>query len=289
MKKAFLLTALVIMVSCNNRPDPGQSSGKIITVSIAPYKYFVDSIGGGDFSVNVMVPPGSDPHVYEPVPGQITRLRASEGYINNGFLGFEMSWLDRFYEANPRMKRLDLGKSIDPVDSGHEHGGDHLEAADPHYWVSPKCALEMASAIKKFLQELNPSASAKYEDNWNKLAGRIAELDKRSVEYFSPYRGKAFMIYHPNLAYLARDYGLREIAVEAQGKEPSPALMKNLIDISEADSITTIFVQREFDTRNARAIASETGARLVIIDPLAENWYVATSSIIEALHNSFKK
>ncbi len=288
MKIPFLLLAFVTLISCSG-PGSGTSTEKTITVSIAPYKYFVDSIGGGDFSVNVMVPPGSDPHIYEPVPGQITRLRASVGYISNGYLGFEMTWLDRLYETNPGMKKLDLGKSVEPIESAHEHEGEHVEGADPHYWVSPRCALEMALAIRNFLQELNPQASEKYEDNFKRLCGRIKELDNRAGQYFNSYRGKAFMIYHPNLAYLARDYGLREIAVESEGKEPSPSFMRSLIDLSKKDSITTIFVQREYDTRNARSIAAETGATLVIIDPLAENWYASTSFIIEALHQSFNR
>ena len=113
---------------------------RIITVSIAPFKYFVEAIAGDDFTVNVMVPPGSDPHVYEPFPEQITKLRTSEAYISNGYLGFEMTWLDRFYETNTGMKKLNLGESIDPIESEHHHEGDNLEGADPHYWVSPKCA-----------------------------------------------------------------------------------------------------------------------------------------------------
>lgn len=287
MKKAFFLLLVALFASCSYQKS-NNSSEKIITVSISPFKYFVDAISGGDFVVNVMVPPGSDPHIYEPVPGQITKLRASVGYIANGFLGFEMTWLDRFYETNPRMKRLNLGESIEPIESAHNHEGDHVEGADPHYWVSPKCALAMASSIKTFLKELNPSESGKYEDNFLKLSARITELDNRCRENFSGYSGKAFMIYHPNLAYLARDYGLKEIAVESEGKEPSPSMMKELIDVSRRDSIKTIFVQREYDTRNARAIAGETDARLVIIDPLAEDWYSSTLAIIDALHESLK-
>ncbi|HLN54483.1 MAG TPA: zinc ABC transporter substrate-binding protein [Bacteroidales bacterium] len=287
MKKAFFLLLLALFASCSYQKN-NNSSEKIITVSISPYKYFVDAISGGDFIVNVMVPPGSDPHIYEPVPGQITKLRASVGYIANGFLGFEMTWLDRFYETNPDMKKLNLGESIEPIESEHHHEGDHVEGADPHYWVSPKCALAMAASVRTFLNELNPSQSEKYEENYLRLTARIGELDSRCREYFSGYNGKAFMIYHPNLAYLARDYGLKEIAVESEGKEPSPSMMKELIDISRRDSIKTIFVQREYDTRNARAIAGETGARLVIIDPLAEDWYSSTLAIIDALHESLK-
>lgn len=287
MKKAFFLLILGVFVSCSRSGN--NTTEKIITVSIAPYKYFVEAIAGGDFTVNVMVPPGSDPHIYEPVPGQITKLRASAGFISNGYLGFEMTWLERLYETNPDIRKLNLGESIDPIKSEHHHEGDNLEGADPHYWVSPKCALRMAESVKTFLQELMPSSSVKYEENYLKFISRIQELDKRSEEYFSFYRGKSFMIYHPNLAYLARDYGMREIAVESEGKEPSPSMMKDLIDISRKDSITTIFVQREYDTRNARSIAAETGARLVIIDPLAEDWYASTAAIIDALHESFKK
>lgn len=283
--KKILFFLLFPFISCNNQSSD-KSAEKIVTVSIAPYKYFVDAIAGGDFIVNVMVPPGSDPHIYEPVPGQISRLRASLGYISNGFLGFELAWLERFYETSPRMKKLNLGDIIEPIDAGHDHHGEHTESADPHYWVSPKSALKMAEAVRDFLKELNPSSSAKYDENFAGLSDRIIELDTRSTEYFSQFRGRSFMIYHPNLAYLARDYGLREIAVESEGKEPSPAMMKELIDVSRRDSISTIFVQREYDTRNARSIAGETGARLVIIDPLAEDWYESTSSIIEALHQS---
>ena len=96
---------------------------------------------GDDFKVNVMVPAGSDPHIYEPFPEQISKLRKSVGYISNGYLGFEMNWLDRFYETNRSMKKLSLGDKIDPIESEHQHEGEHVEGADPHYWVSPKCAV----------------------------------------------------------------------------------------------------------------------------------------------------
>lgn len=287
MKKIPIFLLLVLIVSCNNsRNKPAE---RIITVSIAPFRYFVEAIAGNDFSVNVMVPPGSDPHVYEPVPEQITRLRSSEGYVSNGYLGFEMAWLDRFYEANPGMKKLNLGETIDPISSSehHEHGMN--EGADPHYWVSPKCAASMASAIKSFVSELNPAHAGMYEKNYSLLMKKIGKLDTRADSLFSGFRGKAFMIFHPNLAYVARDYGLREIAVEWEGKEPSPARMKELIDIAAHDSIKAIFVQREFDKRNAKVIAGETGAELVIIDPLSADWYSATAEIIDDIYKSFKK
>ena len=130
---------------------------RIITVSIAPFKYFVKAIGGDDFKVNVMVPAGANPHIYEPFPKQIINLRKSVGYISNGYLGFEITWLDRFYDTNRTMKKLSLSKNIEPLGSSHHHEGDHVEGADPHYWVSPKCALIMALSVRDFLCELNPA------------------------------------------------------------------------------------------------------------------------------------
>jgi zinc transport system substrate-binding protein len=284
MRKTFFFLITVLFISCGrNSSDQGN---KIITVSIAPFKYFVEEIAGNDFKVNIMVPAGADPHTYEPFPEQINKLRKSAGYISNGYLGFEMNWLDRFYETNPTMKKLSLGEGIDPLASEHHHEGGHLEGADPHYWVSPRCALVIAGSVREFLTELNPLQKQKYETNYQLLISKIKEVDARAKELFSSAPSKGFMIYHPNLAYIARDYGLEEIPVEFEGKEPTPFRMKELIDRARKDNLKTIFVQVEYDTKNAKAIAGEIGAKIILIDPLSENWQKSTLDIINALHNS---
>jgi zinc transport system substrate-binding protein len=284
MRKIFFLLITCFTISCGR--DGTDSGKKIITVSIAPFKYFVEEIAGNDFTVNIMVPAGADPHTYEPFPEQINKLRKSVAYISNGYLGFEMNWLDRFYETNQSMKKLSLGDSIDPLTSSHQHEGGHIEGADPHYWVSPRCALIIASSVKGFLCELNPVQKPKYESNYHVLISKIQEVDNKARELFSDVPDKCFMIYHPNLAYIARDYGLEEIPVEFEGKEPTPSRMRELIDRARKDKLKTIFVQREYDTKNARAIAGEIGAQIILIDPLSENWLKATSEIIFAVHKS---
>jgi zinc transport system substrate-binding protein len=284
MRNIFLVLITCLTISCGRGvPDSGN---KIITVSIAPFKYFVDEIAGNDFTVNIMVPAGADPHTYEPFPEQINKLRKSVAYISNGYLGFEMNWLDRFYETNATMKRLSLGDKIKPLTSVHHREGEHIEGADPHYWVSPECALIMALSLKEFLCELNPEQKRKYEAGYQNLISKIQEVDYKARELFSGISNKSFMIYHPNLAYIARDYGLEEIPVEFEGKEPPPSRMRELIDRARKDNLKTIFVQREYDTKNAKAIATEIGAQIVLIDPLSENWQKSTIDIIEALHKS---
>ena len=284
MRKIFFLLITCFTISCGR--DGTDTGKKIITVSIAPFKYFVEEIAGNDFTVNIMVPAGADPHTYEPFPEQINKLRKSIAYISNGYLGFEMNWLDRFYETNQAMKKLSLCDSIDPLTSSYHHEGGHIEGADPHYWVSPRCALIIASSVKGFLCELNPVQKTKYESNYHVLISKIQEVDNKARELFSDVPDKCFMIYHPNLAYIARDYGLEEIPVEFEGKEPTPSRMRELIDRARKHKLKTIFVQREYDTKNARAIAGEIGAQIILIDPLSGNWLKATSEIIFAVHKS---
>jgi zinc transport system substrate-binding protein len=285
MRRLLLLSAFLLLISCSGQgPDRG---GSIITVSIAPYKYFVEAIAGNDFQINVMVPAGSNPHIYEPFPDQISKLRRSVAYISNGYLGFEVTWLDRFYETNRTMKKLSLSKGIDPLESGHKHEGEHVEGADPHYWVSPRCAMVMAGNVRDFLCKLKPEHKAKYDINYQKLASDISELDQKAKELFSGFNGRQFMIYHPNLGYLARDYGIVEVPVEFEGKEPPPSRIRLLIDLAREKGIRTIFVQKEYDTKNAKAIADEAGAKIKIIDPLSGDWLKATTDIIDAVHLSF--
>jgi zinc transport system substrate-binding protein len=287
MKKILPIIAVLLLISCkNNQKETGAG---IITVSIAPFKYFIEQIAGDDFKVNVMVPPGSDPHIYEPYPEQISSLRKSVAYISNGFLGFEMTWLDRFYEINKSMKKLSVGSMIDPIESEYHHERDHVEGADPHYWVSPRCALIIASSVYNLLCELDSSRSKVYSANYDSLTIRIREIEKMADTLFSPYRGEIFMIYHPNLAYLARDYGLTEIPVEYDGKEPPPSRLKELIDLAENQKLKTIFIQKEYDSKNANAIAREIGAKVRLINPLSEDWYGSTMEIINALHESFSE
>ena len=286
MKKSVLYLLLILASSCGDH-NPKQEN-RIISVSIAPFKFFIKEIAGNTFDINIMVPAGSNPHIYEPYPDQVRKLGKSVAYISDGFLGFEITWLDRFYEMNRNMKKLSLGTCIDPI-SDEDHGeGNQAETADPHFWVSPACAFRIALSVRDFLTGLDPSHREMCEKNYLNLIHKIGTVDSLARDLASCSGSKDFMIYHPNLAYLARDYGLHEIPVEFEGKEPSPSRMKYLIDVAIKEKMKTILVQKEYDTKNARAIVNETGGRVVLIDPLSEDWPAATTDIINKLKEEFE-
>lgn len=284
MKRAYLFIFFLIIISCGRRHEQG---AEFISVSIAPFKYFVTEISGSRFEVNVMVPAGADPHIYEPSPDQIRKLRKSVAYISNGCLGFETAWLDRFYEINRVMKKLNLADNIELIISDHHHESEWFESADPHYWVSPLCAMKIALSVNEFLAEIDPQNRDLYEMNYKKLIVRITEVDSLARELTIMEGKKAFMIFHPTLSYLARDYGLEEIAVEYEGKEPTPSGLKALIDRAKKDKLNVILIQKEHDIKNVGAVVDETGAIIRVIDPLSEDWYSSTTEIIGILKDSF--
>jgi zinc transport system substrate-binding protein len=287
MKKILLFILIPLLISCNR--SGSNNENETVTVSIGPLKYFVEAIGGSDFNVNVMVPPGASPHTYEPMPAQVIALSKSVAYISDGYLGFELTWLDRFYEINPGMKKLSLADNQDLIRSEEspEGAGDHEhEGVDPHFWISPSSAKLIAASVMDLLTELNPEHSVMYQDNYKSLITKIEDIDFQANMMFRDLKNKSFMIFHPALSYVARDYNLTQIPVEYEGKEPSPAQMKKIIDLGRSENTRIIIVQKEFDRKYADEVALEIGAKVVVIDPLSEKWPESVLSILTVLHES---
>lgn len=293
MKKTPLLIILslaLVVASCGNR-SRGPGDEKTLTVTIPPLAWFVEAIAGDDFTINVMLPPGADHHIWEPLPAQINSLSGSEAFIMNGQLEFEHAWMDRFRQVNSEMQILDLSHSIELIgsDAHHEgeadddHEGHRHTGSDPHFWMSPAAAAVMAADIKEFLTGLNPVSADKYERNLSLLADTIAVIDEMVRSAVGSMTTGTVMIYHPALAYMARDYGFEQLSFEDEGKSPSPARMKELIDIAREMKIKSIFIQAEYDLRNAESLSRETGAELVVINPMNRNWPEAVVEVVQAL------
>jgi len=284
-----ILAILFVVTSCST--PSAKNDSRVITVTIPPFAWFVEGIAGDDFKVSVMLPPGADHHIWEPLPAQMRSLAGSAAFIMDGQLGFEQSWMGRFREINPDMKILDLSKNIKLIPAGNagqkddyaDHEGHVHAGPDPHYWMSPVSAYIIANNIKDFLTEINPGSESKYQANLDTLDRAISRVDsllKAAVASASP---KIFMIYHPALGYMAHDYGLQQVTFEDEGKSPSPARMKELIDIAREKRISIIFIQAEYDIRNAQSLSSETGARLVVINPMNSDWPSAIMEVANAL------
>ncbi|MDR0658020.1 MAG: zinc ABC transporter substrate-binding protein [Mediterranea sp.] len=272
--RAGVILSVMALSACTGqgRKEAGE---RIITVTIEPQRYFTEAIAGDRFRVVSMVPKGSSPETYDPTPEQLVSLGRSEAYFRIGHIGFERAWMERLMKNAPRTQVFDLSKGVAFIhEEGTMHEGHyHAGGVDPHIWNSAVNAGIMAGNIFRALCVLDKDNEAYYSARRDSLIRRIEETDRIVFNLLKQDgAGHAFMIYHPALSYFARDYGLHQICIEESGREPSPAHLKELIEISTFEDVRVIFVQPEFDRRNAEVVAKETGTRIVPVNPLSYDW-----------------
>ena len=282
MKKIIYILTLLILCACTNTPQKNEKP--IITVTLEPLRYFTEAIAGANYQVISMVPKGSSPESYDPTPQQLVNLSQSQAYFRIGYIGFEQAWMDKLEANSPDMKVYDTSVGVDLIrGEGHWHGDHYHEGGvEPHIWNSTQNALIIAENIYKALCELDAAHQADYQKRLDVLKETIRQTDE-NVKAFLKSADKTFLIYHPALSYFARDYGLKQISMEEGGKEPSPAQLKALIETCRKEKIHTIFVQQEFDQRNAQLIANELGINIVSINPLSYDWAEEMVRVAKAL------
>lgn len=289
MQKLFLcLLGFSFFVSCNNKQT--QNIDNFITVSIRPQKYIVEQISGDKFKIKVLVPDGSGPETYEPTSRQLREISQSKMYISTGLLDFENSWLPKVQELYPNLDIVNSSEGISLIDDHHEH--DHRDGEieksddnhdklhthsihagiDPHIWLSINTIIIQANNIKNSLSKLDPDHADYYKRNFAIFLNRLDSLDKAIRQQYTVLnKAVSFVIYHPSLGYYCRDYSIEQLAIEMEGKEPSPAYLRELIDLIKEKNITTVFYSNQFDKRSAETIAKQLKIPLTPINPLAEN------------------
>ncbi len=274
MKKyIFIFILYLSLASCTSRYS-GEANKPTIMVTIDPLRYFTEKIVGDQFEVISMVPQGTSPETYDPTPQQLVSFSKSNLYFRIGYIGFEMAWMDKLIANNPEMKVVDTSSGITFIrEKEHKHGDHYHEGGiDPHIWNSVVNARIIAKNIFDALSETDPINTSYYRERYEKLLQEIDETGEKIDLLLKNSTERAFIIYHPALTYFARDYGLEQICIEESGKQPSPAYLKQLIRTCKEKGVRTIFVQVEFDVRNAGIIAEETHTRIVTINPLAYEW-----------------
>lgn len=282
MKKLIYILTLFILSACGNTTQKSEKS--ILTVTLEPLRYFTEAIAGDNYEIVSMVPKGSSPESYDPTPQQLVNLSKSQAYFRIGYIGFEQTWMKKLEANCPDMKVYDTSKGIDLIrDKGHWHG-DHFHegGVEPHVWNSTQNALIIADNIYQALCELDSTHQEDYQKRLDVLKQTIQQTDT-NVHTLLENADSTFLIYHPALSYFARDYGLKQVSIEEGGKEPSPAQLKALIETCRNENVHTIFVQQEFDQRNAQLIANELGINIVSINPLSYDWVKEMIRIAEAL------
>jgi zinc transport system substrate-binding protein len=278
MKTAVLgrLCLFVVLILLTGQLQAGERLR--IAVSIIPQKNLVERIAGDLVDVSLLVRPGYSPATYEPTPRQMAGLAQADLYYRIG-VPFEQAWMDRIRAAYPNLPVLDArdGIKLRPIDAGDdahgEHGHHHDQGElDPHIWLSPPLIKIMALHLRDRLVQLDPSHKDIYVQNHKEFAGYLEQLDAEIRKDLTGLESRKFMVYHPSWGYFADAYGLQQVPIESEGKEPSAKALSHLLTRAKADGVGAIFVQKQFSQNQARAVADAIGARIVVIDPLAEDY-----------------
>lgn len=292
LSSCMITGCICMLASCkkgnsyNNGKKDLDPNKPTVTVTIEPFRYFVEQIAGDDVNVNVMVPAGSSPETYEPTPQQMVDLSQSVFYFKVGQIGFEKTWMKKLQQNAPDMKVIDTSAGITMLKT---QSGN----IDPHTWMSIKSADIITSNIAKALMDKYPEKAEEYKKRLsifrkNKLDKLQNEIDK----YQSSIKGekqKSFVIYHPTLTYFAKENGLQQYAIEEEGREPSITQLKELIQRAKSEDINLIFVQKEFSNRNIQVFIDATHSKAVEINPLSYDWEGQMLLITKEIAKSEKK
>ncbi len=257
--------------------EPGADGRPVVVVSIEPQAYFVERIGGERVSVSVLVGPGQSPHSYEPTPRQMADLSAASMWLCIG-AEFEKGLRPKaaaLYEGLPivdtttgvKYRRLESHSHDDDSDDGHDDGG-----LDPHVWLGRQAVKAMAASIRDALSAADPAGSAAYAANHDAFVRDVDAVYDGLASTLARLRGTTAFVYHPAFGYLLDEFGIAQEAVETGGKEPTQKALAAMIAAAREDGAKLIFVQAQFPTSAAKAVADAIGATVVPIDPLARDW-----------------
>lgn len=275
------LPVLLALAACRSAPGsaPDAPGGPRlrVAVSVPPQAWFAERIGGGRVAVEVMIPPGFSHVDYPLTPRQMAALAETDIYIKVGHPSFdyERRYIDPFLAQVPGVRIVDMSQGMRLIAGhGHDHDpGEHDHGdGDPHVWVAPETVAVAAGNIARALEAADPAGAPLYRANLHSFLEEIDRLDREIRAELAAVPVRKFIVYHPGWGYFARQYGLEQIAIEAEGKEPGAAQMIELIDRARREGVRLVFVEGGFPRESAQVIADALDGRVVLADPQRKDW-----------------
>jgi zinc transport system substrate-binding protein len=274
----------VFLATINTLPASGADTDNIkVFVSIIPQVYFVERIGGEHVDVEVLVGPGQSPATYDPTPKQMSKLGKSNLYFRIG-VPFERVLIPKISSA---FKDLHIVDTSSGVKLRYFSQSKASQVPDPHIWLDPKRVKVQAETIRAELSRIDPHHVEVFQRNCEVFHEDLDRIDSKIAHVLKPLQGSRIYVFHPAFGYFAQSYGLEQVAVEVEGKEPSARQLSNLINQARAENVKIIFVQPQYSKRNAQAIAQAIGGAVVPIDPLPRDYLRELEAMASVIRNSF--
>lgn len=294
--KRFILLVFLLLLTTS---VSAESSAKLqVFASILPQKFFIEKIGGDLVNVEVLVGPGMSPHTYEPLPQQMSRLSRARLFFTIG-VPFEKVLKDKIVSVCPDLKLVETDKGVvrrsmqtheDSSDHQHDEGCTHGEGEpDPHIWLDPELVMIQAGNIAEALKREMPDKSGEIEARLSAFVEELSSLSAELAKQLEPLKGQTLLVFHPAFGYFADRYGLKQQAIEIEGKEPAPRQLVELIRRCRAENVHVVFVQKQFPVSAAETVARSINGSVVSINPLAENYIENLKEIARAVALGMQK
>lgn len=308
MKTAYVgvivlfLVVLLATSGCTTPSGTGDREGMVIAVTLPPQAEMVKEIGGDRVDVFVMMPPGSDPHTYEPGPALVARAAEADLYITlgTGLFPIEDSLVSRLKDVSPDLVVVDSSQGItrlmDHDENDHSDGSSDTgsfkpespsgENPDPHIWLSLRNAVIMSENTRDAMIVADPAHEKEYRENCERYTARLRGLDQSINDTFSRNNPGIILVTHPAWEYFARDYHLEMVAIGQDGKEPTVKDIESLITLARSRDIRVVFSEAQESSRQAETIAREIGGTVRVIDPLAADYLANMGRVAEAFREA---
>lgn len=299
-----LLAALGALVGCHPS-SPESQPKRLAVVSVMPQAWLVRQLGHPYFDVLTLVQPVDNPHTYQPTDAQVSRVMQADVFFRTGMPFEKGSWFQAI-QSSQKLSIVDLRQGIPlrrmerhvhheesdrhsqemPQPDPHQPGGE--EASDPHIWLSPRLLKIQAATVAQNLSRIDPAHQDDYQHNLQLVSRQLDQLDTRIRQRLAAAKGKAFFVFHPAWGYFADEYGLHQVAIEVEGKQPTDAELTKLQEEARREGIKVIFVQPQITGQAAGAVAAAVGAHLEQLNPEAEDVPASLLHAADAIAESYR-
>jgi len=275
----ILVAGSLIYFAANSKEK--SYNGKIgVAVSIGPEVEFVKAVGGDKVNVALMVPSGSDPHTYEPLPGQLSQVSNGKMYAEVGTpVEFETNYMDKIKSANPNMLVVNCSQGIKLIPNTAENNANTI---DPHIWTDPKNAKIMVENICQGLVQIDPADKDYFQKNRDQYLQQLDELDKNTTELFKGKQNTTIVIFHPAFGYYCKNYNLTMVAAMINDEEPSPQRIAMLVNVAKQNNIKAVFTEPQYDPKYMQSVASQISGQVLYVNDLDENYLQNMQNVAKA-------
>lgn len=271
--KAGLITMLAafLLAACgdNDEGNNGESAGNSDKIqAIATFSIINDivtEIGGDYVDVHSMVPIGTDPHEYEPLPEDIKKATDADALFYNGLNleGGEQGWFFKLTDSvNAESDKIfELMEGVEPLYLT-SHDGSEKEV-NPHAFLDPVVVIQMAENARDALIQVDEKNKEAYEKNAEQLLNKLHALDEEYATKIAeiPQENRVLVTSERAYQYMTKRYGLEEgfiweIDTEENG---TPAQITSLVQFIEENNVPALFVETNVDARPMETVSNETG------------------------------